>query len=100
MSAYAVSTFCHRLTVDPQHRHAAQNDLQAAMAPFDLTSLERQAIENGDVGYLYWLGVHPLLLVRLQIYGVAELTEVIYSTRMRAWAGTVRADGRHRAEMP
>jgi hypothetical protein len=93
MSVYGMSAFCHRLTLDPDHRNAAQNDLSAAMTRFDLTTRERQAIAEGDVGYLFGLGVHPLLLVRLCIYSIGRLTEPLYSERIRAWARRMDADG-------
>jgi hypothetical protein len=34
--------------------------------------------------------VHPLLLVRLQLYGIAGLTEELYAERIRALAARRR----------
>jgi hypothetical protein len=36
------------------------------------------------VGYLLDHGVHPLLLVRLHVHGIAGLTEALYSERIRS----------------
>ncbi|MDQ6849659.1 MAG: SDR family NAD(P)-dependent oxidoreductase, partial [Actinomycetota bacterium] len=75
--------FCHRLTTDPAHRAAARADLPSALDQFDLTPHERRAISGGDVGFLLAYGAHPLLLVRLHVYGIGGLTEASYSERVR-----------------
>ena len=87
MSVYGVDKFCHRLTTDPAHRAAAREHLAAAMDRFDLTAEERAAIAAGDVGQLLKAGVHPLLVVRLCTYGIANLTETTYAERVRRAIG-------------
>jgi hypothetical protein len=87
LSVYEVNRFCHRLTTDPVHRAAARDNLPAALDRFDLTPAERQAISEGEVGFLLAHGAHPLLLVRLHVYGIGGLTEAAYSERVRREAG-------------
>ncbi|MDH6523244.1 hypothetical protein M2163_000252 [Streptomyces sp. SAI-135] len=88
MSVYAINKFCHRLTLDPAHCAGAQADLPVALAPYDLTRAEKQAIADGDVDFLHRQGAHPLLLVRLYQRSIGGLTEALYSERIRRSATT------------
>ena len=99
MSIAQVEKFCHRLNADPELRALARSDLDAALARFDLTEAERQAVRTGDVGRLLTDGVHPLLLVRLHVHGIGGLTEVEYSRRVRA-VGTVPIDAADEPDRP
>ena len=92
MTVYGVNQFCYRLTADEAHRALACRDPRAAAAAFDLTPREADAIVDGDVGYLFEAGVHPLLLVRLFAFAVGGLTESVYSERMREWAAARRVE--------
>jgi hypothetical protein len=87
MSTYELNRFCHRLSRDADLRDRCRHDLPDALTGFDLTAPERQAVVDGDVAWLYERGVHPLLLVRLQHWSVAGLTEAVYSERIRRAAG-------------
>ncbi|GAA3440218.1 SDR family NAD(P)-dependent oxidoreductase [Kutzneria kofuensis] len=84
MSVAEVEKFCHRLNADPDLLALARSDLDGALSRFGLTERERQAVRTGDVGLLLADGVHPVLLVRLHVHGIAGLTEAEYSRRVRA----------------
>src|SRR5262249_60257325 len=56
MSVYAVNYLCRELLRDHAFRAAMKADPAAAIAKYDLTAEERQALLAGDVAKLYRLG--------------------------------------------
>lgn len=74
MSAYAVDLFLHRLSVEPDFRQVAQDDIAAACQDAGLTAGEQRAIEQGDVRGLYESGVTAFLLHHLLRFGICGLT--------------------------
>ena len=56
MSVYAVNYLCREVLRDHAFRAAMKADPAAAMAKYDLTDEERQALLAGDVAKLYRLG--------------------------------------------
>lgn len=79
MSLFAVHRICHLVQRDVAFRDAllaAPGDTLAGVS--DLTRRERAALESGDVATLYDMGAHPLLLARLQRYGIGGLDQDSY----------------------
>ena len=83
MSVYQINKLCHRTLRDLEFRAAMQRDPATAMAPFDLTPQEREALLAGDVATLFEMGVHPFLLSFLTRYEISGLTTAVYSERIR-----------------
>ena len=83
MSVYQINKLCHRTLHDLEFRAAMQRDPAKAMAPFDLTPEERDAVLAGDVATLFEMGVHPFLLSFLTRYEISGLTTAVYSERIR-----------------
>ena len=84
MSAYQLDKLCHRMLADLAFRDAMKRDPAAAIAPFDLTVQEREALLAGAVDRLFEMGVHPFLLSFLTRYEIVGLTAAVYSERIRA----------------
>lgn len=83
MSVYQINKLCHRTLRDLEFRAAMRRDPAAAIAPFDLTPQERDAVLAGDVARLFEMGVHPFLLSFLTRYELFGLTTEVYSERIR-----------------
>jgi hypothetical protein len=83
MSVYALNKLCHRTQNDRDFRAAMRNDPAAAIAPYDLTQQEREALLAGDVSTLYRMGLHPFILSFLTRYEILGLTAAVYSERIR-----------------
>jgi len=62
MSLYSVQKLLYRLNKDAAARERYQMDRDALLTEFELTEEERRAFIDGDVGKLYVMGAHPLLL--------------------------------------
>lgn len=62
MSLYSVQKLLYRLNKDAAARQRFQVDRDALFTEFELTEEERRAFTDGDVGKLYVMGAHPLLL--------------------------------------
>lgn len=83
MSIYALNKLCHRTQNDHPFRAAMREDPVAAIAPYDLTAEEREALLAGDVARLWRMGVHPFILSFLTRYEIFGLTPAVYSERIR-----------------
>lgn len=73
MSIYAVHKVAQLLRKDPAFVERMRSDPGSAIATFELTNEERQAIVTGDVGRLAALGAHGYLLgafAQQQVVGV------------------------------
>ena len=97
MSAYQVNKICHLILHDKSFRSAILQDVEAAVADFDLKEEERSALISGDVAKLFELGASCFLLLTLPRFGVCGLNFETYNEKMRAIAdsehkrhGTVR----------
>jgi hypothetical protein len=86
MSVYAVNYLCRELVRDHDFRAAMKADPAAALARYDLTAEEREALLAGDVARLYRLGVNAFLMGYLPRFEVCGLTVPIYSERIRSAA--------------
>jgi len=84
MSAYLLNKLCHRTLHDLEFRDAMKRQPEQAIAGYDLTAAERQALLAGDVARLFEMGVHPFLLSFLTRYELFGLTAAVYSERIRA----------------
>jgi hypothetical protein len=62
MSAYALNKVLREVNRNPQVRERFMQDASAVVADYDLTEEERAAIVSRDVGKLYKLGAHGLIL--------------------------------------
>jgi hypothetical protein len=84
MSVYQINKLCHRMLRDLEFRAAMKNDTAAAIAAYDLTEPEKNALVTGDVARLFEMGVHPFLLSFMTRYEISGLTTEVYSERIRA----------------
>jgi hypothetical protein len=62
MSLYSVQKLLYRLNKDAATRERYATERAALLAECALTEEERRAFTDGDVGRLYMMGAHPLLL--------------------------------------
>lgn len=62
MSVYALNKILREVNRNPQARERFMKDAAALAAEFDLTDEEREAIVARDIGKLYKLGAHGLIL--------------------------------------
>jgi hypothetical protein len=83
MSVYLLNKLCHRTQNDREFRAAMRRDPAAAIAAYELTPPEREALLAGDVATLYRMGVHPFILSFLTRYEILGLTAAVYSERIR-----------------
>jgi hypothetical protein len=86
MSVYAVNYLCREVLRDHTFRAAMKADPAAAIASYDLTDEEREALLAGDVAKLYRLGANAFLMGYLPRFEVCGLTLPIYNERIRSCA--------------
>jgi hypothetical protein len=63
MSLYYVQKLLYQLNRDPHVRARYHRDLESLLSEYELTDEERRAIEEGDIGLLYVMGVNGQLLM-------------------------------------
>jgi hypothetical protein len=63
MSLYYVQKLLYQLNRDPAVRKRFDTDRAALLDEYELDGEERSAIENGDVGLLYVMGVNGQILM-------------------------------------
>jgi hypothetical protein len=63
MSLYYVQKLLYQLNRDPAIRKRFENDRAALLEEYELTDEERTAIEEGDIGLLYVMGVNGQILM-------------------------------------
>ena len=72
MSLYQTQKFLYNLNRDPSVQTAYRNDLHALLDEYELTTEERQAFIDGDIGLLYVLGVNGQILMHYAAFlGIA-----------------------------
>jgi Aromatic-ring-opening dioxygenase LigAB, LigA subunit len=86
MSVYNVNYLCREVLRDHAFRAAMKADPAKAIAGYDLTAEEREALLAGDVAKLYRLGVNAFLMGYLSRFEVCGLTMPIYNERIRSAA--------------
>ena len=62
MSLYDAQKLLYHLNKDATSRRRFAQEQDAVLAEYALTQEERRALAEADVGKLYLMGVHPLLL--------------------------------------
>ena len=62
MSLYSVQKLLYRLNKDATTRARYAKERDALLSEYALTEEERRALADADVGRLYVMGAHPLLL--------------------------------------
>ena len=68
MSLYYLQKFVYQLNRDPELQDRFKADRERALAGFDFTDEEREAVIGGDVGKLYVLGVNGQLLMHFAAF--------------------------------
>lgn len=63
MSLYYVQKLLYQLNRDPSVRKRFDGDRSTLLDDYELTSEERTAIESGDIGLLYVMGVNGQILM-------------------------------------
>ena len=63
MSLYQLQKFLFEINRDPAVQAQCRTDLGGVLARYDLTSEERQALQDGDIGHIYVLGANGQLLM-------------------------------------
>ena len=63
MSLYYVQKLLYQLNRDPLVRKRFESDKAALLDEYELTGEERTALEDGDVGLLYVMGVNGQILM-------------------------------------
>jgi len=63
MSLYYVQKLLYQLNRDPAVRRRFEQDRDALLDEYELTDEERRAIEEGDIGLLYVMGVNGQILM-------------------------------------
>jgi len=86
MSVYAVNYLCREVLRDHAFRAAMKADPASAIARYDLSEDERQALLAGDVAKLYRMGVNAFLMGYLPRFEVCGLTLPLYNERIRSAA--------------
>jgi hypothetical protein len=86
MAAFDVNKICWSVVHDEDFYRRVQEDPEGAIAAYDLSDDERQALLAGDVGRLYELGVSTFLLEHLANWRAFGLDGVSFSASMRAAA--------------
>jgi len=82
MSLYGVHKVCYLIETDLEFRKRMQDDPASALEPMPLTSEERRAFVEKDLGTLYRAGVHTFLLSRLPRFAAMGITRDEYIQRM------------------
>jgi hypothetical protein len=81
MSAYALNKLLRQVNQNPAIRERFFADRAAVAADFDLTEAEREALLSQDIGALYKLGVHGLILRHFTL--LQQMPEPDYLTAIR-----------------
>lgn len=92
MSLYYLQKFLYELNRDEGAQHKYKTNLPALIYEYDLSDEERDALQEGDIGLLYVLGVNGQILMHYAAFLGIEWFD--YLDRMRAGIekhGPVRA---------
>jgi hypothetical protein len=82
MSAYALNKLLREVNRNPQMRERFFADREAVAATFELSDAERTALVHQDVGALYRLGAHGLILRPFTI--LQQMSEPDYLAAIRS----------------
>jgi hypothetical protein len=92
MSLYYVQKLLYQLNRDAELRRRFAADADTALAGYEVTAEEREAIRQSDIGLLYVLGVNGQLLMHY-----AALRGLEWSAYLEAMREGVRRHGPVRA---
>ncbi|MEZ5500239.1 MAG: hypothetical protein R3E77_12520 [Steroidobacteraceae bacterium] len=92
MSLYQVQKLLYQLNRDPQVRQRFAVDRDAMLDDYEFDKDERQAIENGDIGLLYVMGVNGQILMHY-----AALLGMTWDSYIRAMREGIAQHGPVRA---
>lgn len=92
MSLYYVQKLLYQLNRDPEVRRRFGADRVALLDDYELTAEERAAIQDGDIGLLYVMGVNGQILMHY-----AALLGQPWDTYINAMREGVRKHGPVRA---
>ncbi len=81
MSAYALNKMLREVNRNPQTRERFMREPAGLAAEFDLTDAERAAVVAHDIGALYKLGAHGLILRPFTI--IHQMSEPDYLRAIR-----------------
>jgi Aromatic-ring-opening dioxygenase LigAB, LigA subunit len=92
MSLYQTQKFLYVLNREPAAQAAYRRDRDAALAEYELTPEERDALRDGDIGLLYVLGVNGQILMHYAAFlGIAWFDYLDLMRKGVAKHGPVRA---------
>ena len=81
MSLYYVQKLLYQLNRDENVRSRFESGAEALLREYDLTDEERRAIEDGDIGLLYVMGVNGQILMHYAALIGQEWDEYIEAMR-------------------
>ena len=81
MSLYQVQKFLYNLNRDEQMQQVFADNKNKALANYDLTEEEHAALEYGDIGLLYVLGVNGQILMHYAAYLQIEWFDYLQAMR-------------------
>ena len=81
MSLYYVQKLLYQLNRDPYVRQRYVEDFEALLREYDLTDEEREAIQDGDIGLLYVMGVNGQILMHYSALIGQEWDEYIQAMK-------------------
>lgn len=81
MSLYSLQKLMYHLNRDPKVRTRLRDEPAALLDEYELATEERNAIESGDVGLLYVLGVNGQLLMHYAAFIGLEWPEYLQAMR-------------------
>ena len=81
MSLYQVQKFLYNLNRDEQMQQVFADNKNKVLANYDLTEEELAALESGDIGLLYVLGVNGQILMHYAAYLQIEWVDYLQAMR-------------------
>ena len=81
MSLYHVQKLLYQLNRDLHTQQRYADDFDALLADYELTDEERTAIESGDIGLLYVMGVNGQILMHYSALIGQEWDEYIQAMK-------------------
>ncbi|MCU1359139.1 MAG: Extradiol ring-cleavage dioxygenase LigAB LigA subunit [Ilumatobacteraceae bacterium] len=81
MSLYQVQKFLYLLNRDPRLQASYHDDRAAAMAEFELTDDEHQALVQADIGRLFHFGVNGQILMHFAALNRIEWNDYLQLMR-------------------
>ncbi len=81
MSLYHVQKLLYQLNRDPHTQQRYADDFDALLADYELADEERNAIESGDIGLLYVMGVNGQILMHYSALVGQEWDEYIQAMK-------------------